>query len=217
MKKKASMNYLDLLAWIKAEGSKMVGASIQNIYYNGELLWMKIKAKGMGTTTFVVEPGRRAHYTTQQLQAPERLHPFAGGLRKYAKGGRITEVSALGYDRVLKVEISRGGEKHYLIAELVPRGVIAFLNSDLEILYANEYKEMKDRIIKRGEKYVPPPGPSFDPFNDLDELKERIKRGKDVVRGLIIGQKLSADVAEEVLFRAKVNKNKKVKELTDKK
>ena len=35
MKKKASMNYLDLLAWIKAEGSKMVGASIQNIYYNG--------------------------------------------------------------------------------------------------------------------------------------------------------------------------------------
>ncbi len=215
MKKKTSMSYLDLLAWINAVGEKLSGASIQNVYYRDGLLWMKIKPKGMSTSTLLIEPAKRIHLTTQSLQAPERLHPFAGGLRKYIKGGRITGIRTLGYDRIAAIEVNRGGERYELIAELVPRGVVVLLDKDGKILYANEYKEIRDRVIKRLEKYAPPPGPSWDPFKDLDELGERIKKGKDVVRGLIIGQKLPAEVAEEALYRLNIDKKKKPKELSE--
>ena len=215
MKKKLSMSYLDVLAWVNVVGRGLEGASVQNLYYKDGLLWLKLKPRGSGTRVLLMEPGRRVHLTSQSLEAPERLHPFAGGLRKYLRGGKVLELSTLGHDRIVRIKVGRGGEEYQLIVELVPRGVAVLLDKENKILYANEYKEMKDRKIKRLEKYVPPPGPSFDPFKDLDEMLERIKRGKDVVRGLIIGQKLPAEVAEEALYRAGIEKSKKPKELGD--
>ena len=214
MKRKTSMSYLDLLAWVESSGKSIEGSTINNVYYRDGLLWMKLKRRGSGTITLIAEPGRRAHLTPNPPEAPERLHPFAGGLRKYLKGAKVTSINTLGHDRILKISVNRGGEEYNLIVELVPRGVAVLTDSESTILYANEYKEMRDRVIKRKEKYVPPPSPDFDPFRDLDNLEERIKKGKDVVRGLIIGQKLPADFAEEVLFRANVRKDKKPKELT---
>jgi len=209
LKRKLSMNYLDVIAWV-SRSSPLIGASVQNVYYKDGLLWIKLKPKGAGTVALVAEPGRRVHLTRSPPEAPERVHPFAGGLRKYLRGARIRGVKTVGYDRVVELDFERAK----LVIELVPRGVAVLLSPEGEILYANEYKEMKDRKIKRGEKYKPPPGPSWHPFEDLGGLEERIKRGKDVVRGLIIGQKIPADVAEEVLFRAKVKKDKKPEELT---
>ncbi len=215
MKKKTSMSYLDALSWIRAYADALKGSSVQNVYYKDGLLWMKIKVKGKGTSVLLAEPGRRLHLTSSPPEAPERLHPFAGGLRKYIKSARIRNVETVGYDRVVKITMQRGDEEYSLIVELVPRGVAVLLDSDGKILYANEYKEMRDRKIKRLEEYKPPPGPSWDPFKDLDSLKERISKGKDVIRGLVIGQKLPADFAEEVLFRAGVDKKKKPKELKE--
>ena len=214
MKRKTSMSYLDLLSWIRNSGEELKGSTINNIYYKDGLLWMKLKKRGAGTVVLIAEPGRRVHLTESPPEAPERLHPFAGGLRKYIKGSRVIDVRTVGYDRVLNLELGRGDERYKLIVELVPRGVALLTDKDDVILYANEYKEMRDRVIKRKEKYVPPPSPNFDPFNDLENLDERIKKGKDVVRGLIIGQKLPADFAEEVLFRAGIEKSKKPKDLT---
>ena len=214
MKKKLSMNYLDVLVWTE-NNKRLLGASVQNVYYKEGLLWMKLKPKGSGAVTLIAEPGRRVHLTASPPEAPERLHPFAGGLRKYLRGARLKEIGTVGHDRVLKLTFERGGESYDLIVELVPRGVAVLVGPGGEILYANEYKEMRDRKIKRGEQYKPPPGPDFDPFEDLENLKDRIAKGKDVVRGLVIGQKVPADVAEEVLYRAGVDKSKKPKELSE--
>ena len=214
MKKKLSMNYLDVLVWTE-NNKQLLGASVQNVYYKDGLLWMKLKPKGSGAVTLIAEPGRRVHLTASPPEAPERLHPFAGGLRKYLRGARLKEIGTVGYDRVLKLTFERGGESYDLIVELVPRGVAVLVGPNGEIFYANEYKEMRDRKIKRGEHYKPPPGPDFDPFKDLENLKDRIAKGKDVVRGLVIGQKVPADVAEEVLYRAGVDKSKKPKELSE--
>lgn len=213
MKKKASMNYLDVVAWIR-KNEDLIGSTVQNVYYKDGLMWMKLKGKGSGTKALIAEPGRRIHLTPSPPEAPERLHPFAGGLRKFLKSAKLTSIKTVGYDRVVEMNFSKGGEVYKLMIELVPRGVIALLDPENKILYANEYKEMRDRSIKRGELYKPPPGPTFDPFNDLEELGERIKKGKDVVRGLVIGQKVPGDVAEEVLFRAGVAKDKKPSEVS---
>ncbi|ALU12489.1 hypothetical protein EYM_04410 [Ignicoccus islandicus DSM 13165] len=214
MKRKTSMNLLDLIAWVNKYGKRLEGSVIQNAYYNGKLLWLKLRSK-TGNVTLLIEPGKAAYVTSRKLQAPERLHPFAGGLRKYLNGGKIISVDVLGHDRILSISIMARGEEFRLIGELIPRGVITLIDKDGKILYANEYKEMRDRVIKRLEKYVPPPSPQFDPFTDLDDLKERISKGKDVVRGLVLGQKLPADVAEEVIARANVDKSKKPRDLTE--
>ncbi len=214
MKRKNSMNLLDLIAWVTRYGKELEGSVIQNVYYNGEFSWIKLRGK-KGNAVLLLEPGRAVYLTSRKLQAPEKLHPFAGGLRKYLNGGRIASVEVLGNDRVISITVNSRGEEYRLIGELVPRGVLVLVDKEGKILYANEYKEMRDRSIKRLEKYVPPPSPQFNPFEDLEGLEERIAKGKDVVRGLVIGQKLPADVAEEVLERAGVDKKEKPSELSE--
>ena len=212
---KKSMTTIDLLAWLTETRDKLLGARIVNIYSANNIFLLKIWGK-TGKETLLLEPGRRIHLTRYEHRVSEQKQPIplVSGLRKYIRNGRIIDVKQVGTDRIVEITIGASGDTYKLIVELVPRGLLLLLNKNNKIVYSTEYREMRDRIIRRGVEYKPPPPPPDVMSLTVDEALELVRRGKDIVRGLVRGLGIPGELAEEVLSRLGLEKNTKSKEIS---
>ncbi len=206
---KRTMNVIDLIAWIKGNADKLKGARINNVYGDRGLVWFKLRTKE-GTETLIMQPGVRLNLTKRSLKAPEKILPFIGGLRKHVRDGVIEEVKLPAFDRLIEFYVISKGRSYKLVLELLPRGVLVLIDEEGKILQASEYKEMRDRVIKIKEKYKYPPLNEVNPLEmTSEEALKLAKKGKDLIRGLVRGLKIPPDVAEEILARLGLEKNKK--------
>ncbi len=211
---KKSMTTIDLLAWIVENKERLLGARIVNIYSSNNMFLLKIWGK-KDKEMLLLEPGRRIHLTRYEHRVEERkiLTPIVSGLRKYVRGGKIIDVRQVGTDRIIEILIGTSEARYKLVVELIPRGLLLLLSDDNKVIYSTEYREMRDRVIRRGVEYKPPPPPPNINKLTLDEALELIKRGKDLVRGLVRGLGLPGEVAEEVLTRLGLEKSLKTKDV----
>ncbi len=210
------MTGIDLAAWIAEQRDNIIGARIVNVYHvPPDIVVIKLRTRLGENKLLLIQAACRLHITRRSYEKESKMTSFAGALRKCIRDGIIEDIEQVGLDRICVLKVRAHGERFKLIAELLPRGDIVVVNSDDTILYALHYTEMKDRAIKRGEKYIPPPRLAEDPTSLApQELLEKISRGKDVVRGLVLGLGIPGEVAEEVLHRAGVEKHKAPSELT---
>ena len=213
---KKSMTTLDLLAWLAETRSKLVDARIVNIYSSNSLFLLKLWGKN-GKEILLLEPGRRIHLTRYEHRVEEQKTPtpLVSGLRKYIRNSRIIDVKQLGTDRIVEIIVHSSGVNYKLVLELIPRGLLLLLNENGEIIYSTEYREMRDRIIRRGIKYKPPPPPPNVLELSTSKALELVKRGKDLVRGLVRGLGIPGELAEEVIARLGLEKNLKTKNLSE--
>ncbi|GAB6147534.1 ribosome rescue protein RqcH [Stetteria hydrogenophila] len=204
------MSNIDLHA-VTARLSRLSGARLANFYEEQGVYLARLK--GAGEELVVIEPGVRMHAT-------RRLKP-SGGVqrdrlsllaRKWLRGLRLEGVRQLDFDRVAFLEF-KGGWRLYV--ELVPRGVAALVSPDGVIVGASRYVEMRDRAVRPGVKYEPPP-PSGSVLPDVDPgvLRDRLRGQRDVVRGLVRGLGLPGEAAEEAAFRAGVEPQRSPEELS---
>jgi predicted ribosome quality control (RQC) complex YloA/Tae2 family protein len=207
-----SMSILDLEAWLRTTGSRLVGARLANVYQAGEALLLRFKAPGLEYLV-VAEPGRRIH-ATKRIQPPPALKqaPLLALARKYLRGRRLDGVKRLGYDRIAVLEFQGG---YRLVVELVPRGILALLDESGTVMAASRYLELRDRVVKPKQPYKPPPPPARDPLKPPtpEELAGILAGQRDVVRGLVRGLGLPGEAAEEAAHRAGVPLNAKPGEL----
>ncbi len=210
---KNSMSVVDVYACIKEISNVLKDARISNIYNIGkEIFVFKLKSK-IRDYMLLVEPGRRIHLTQYRLELPRTPSPICMGLRKYLRGGIMVSITQLGFDRIVSLEIKRG-VIYKVIAEIMPRGVLCLLGDQSKIIYTSEVKKFKDRIVKTGATYIPPPGSSLKLTElTVEEFLERIRGSPDVVRGIVRGLGLPGEFAEETCFRAGIEKTVKPPDL----
>jgi len=193
------MTYIDLVAWVNESLDKIKGARIVNVYYTGKYWLMKIHRDGK--KYLVLEPSHRINLTTIEPQR-KYIDKLTAFLRKHVNGGFIRELNIVDRERIASIDIEKGNRKYIVYLELIPRGFLVITDNDNRILYASRFAEMRDRKIKIGEKYALPPG-NIDILNTpSDKLLELMKKGKDLVRGLVKGWKIPGEIAEEILYRA---------------
>lgn len=211
---KKSMTTIDLLAWLVENRERLLGARVVNIYSSNNLFLLKIWSK-KGKELLLLEPGRRIHLTRYEHRVGEQKAPtpLVSGLRKYIRGSKIIDVRQVGTDRIAEITVEIANTCYRLIVELMPRGLLLLLDSSGKIIYSTEYREMRDRVIHRGIEYRPPPPPPDINKLTLDEALELIKRGKDLVRGLVRGLGLPSEVAEEILARLGLEKSLKTRDI----
>lgn len=196
-----SMSNVDLYA-VVSRLSGLRGARLANFYEESGVYLARLK--GAGEAVLALEPGVRMHAT-------KRLKP-SGGVqrdklallaRKHLRGSRLEGVGQVDFDRVAWLEF-RGGWRLYV--ELVPRGVAALVSPEGVIVGASRYAEMRDRVVRPGVEYKPPP-PSGSPLPrvDPDTVKSGLRGQRDVVRGLVRGLGLPGEAAEEAAHRAGVD------------
>lgn len=124
---------------------------------------------------------------------------FCMFLRKHLGQGRLRKIKQENFERVVEFHIDCK-EKYILIFELFSKGNLILCDKDYKILYPLHSKRFKDRVVKRGEKYVYPPS-SFKGFEGF-KLAD-----KNLVKTLALDYGLGGLYSEEICLRAGIDKN----------
>jgi len=199
---KRSMDVIDIYVWVQKYKSQIESCKIDNIYHNGFYWTFKLRCPGTGKRILKIEPGVRIHFSIIELHT-KKIDKLAAFLRKHIRNGSISLIEQLGWERILRLTVRRGDKTYYIYIEIIPRGFFVITNEKNVIIYANRFAELRDRKIRIGEPYSPPPPSKVSLLDiELDTLIERVRKGRDLVRGIVKGLGLPGMVAEEVLFRA---------------
>ncbi len=207
---KKSMDIVDIYAWIRLYGEALTGCIIDNAY-RAKYYWLiKLRCKS-GDKLLKIEPSQRIHFSTSEPSS-KSIDKFTSYLRAHVRGGKVTSISQPWWERVVVLETRRGDHalRHYI--EIIPRGVWAVTSIDDKILYASRFVELRDRAIRVGVKYNPPPTGGLSPLvNTSEELVSALMAGKDLVRGVVSEWGLPGYIAEEILLRSGLIREKNEK------
>ncbi|UCE95366.1 MAG: NFACT family protein [Candidatus Bathyarchaeota archaeon] len=190
----------------------LIGSRIKNIYQiDGRTVVLKLHLPSQPALSLLMESGKRLHLTSYALAKPKRPPAFCMALRKHIRNGTITEINQYEFERIVIIKVRARQEEFRIVLELFGHGNIILIDSQNFIKQAISFKTMRDRSILRGKLFqqAPPSGknPMSLKFSDLKELKSL--KGFEVIKALSKFLSISGIYAEEILFRAQVDKSKK--------
>ncbi|HIQ24008.1 MAG TPA: fibronectin-binding domain-containing protein [Pyrodictium delaneyi] len=200
IKRKRSMTSFDVAAVVR-ELSQLQGLRLNNIYQVGEVILLRLKGPGRDARVAIV-PGERIHITSFDVSDKGMPPPFIMGIRKHIRGASLVEVKQRGFDRIVEMVFENSGRRYKLIAEILPRGVAVLVDENGRILQLDEQRVMKDRVLKRGTSYVPPPGSSFHPLElSVEHIASAVKNDGEAARVISRALGYPGEVVEEALAR----------------
>ncbi len=145
---------------------------------------------------------------TRYVISADRPDNLAIISRKMLGNRRIQSVEQVNFDRILRFNTEDGS----IILELFGDGNVILTDADGTIVYALHERDWRDRSIRRGLEYQPPPAPRLHPGISQDEFAS-VFTAKDVVRSLVRAG-IPPIYAEEACTLAGVDKNTPTSELT---
>ncbi len=192
------------------ELKQIEGGRIDKVYHDGEKIWLRIYASGIGERDLVFWPGV---FFISQYKRPSSTEPssFCMLLRKHLMGQRIIFVRKKGFERIIEIET----KDNIIVFEIFSKGNVILCDKEYMILMPMKIQLWKDREILPKKQYKYPPDIT-NPFSlDFDEFKKMFKSQKKVVTLLATSLALSGKYAEELCKRAGIEKNKKCSELEE--
>lgn len=216
---KETLTSFDLAAIVLELKEQLEGARIQNIYQTkGKILILKLHRSNRPTMNLLVEPGKRLHLTSYQIEKPQKPPSFCMALRKHLRNSVITEISQHKFERIFSLKARTREGEYCLLIELFGDGNAILVDPQGTIKQALRFKRMRDREILRGKPFRHAPSSGKSPLNvsstDLSELKKQ--EGLEIVKALTKSLSISGQYSEEVLLRAHVDKTKRVETLQNK-
>ncbi len=137
-------------------------------------------------------------------------------LRHHLDNARLVSINQLASERILEFVFSSAKGELKLIVELFSKGNIVLLNDQGVIVDAAELQHWKDRTIRPGFLYSPPPASADFASISKDQFSSLIlSSGKSsVVKVMAVDVGLSGTYAEEVCSIARLEKDRQPKELS---
>lgn len=217
-KMKEKMSSFDIAALIFEFNQAIKGARIDNIYQiNRSTILLKLHQRSQPPVYLLAEAGKRIHMTSYAVKRPAKPTSFCMALRKHLKNGRITELNQREFERTVVIHVSTKDGEFQLVLELFGGGNIILVNPENKVLQARFYRKMKDRTVRRDETFLHAPPSGKNPLRltrqEFEEIKGLSKL--EVVRALTKFLSIGGLYAEEVLLRAKVDKNKPCEDLAE--
>ncbi|WP_440059835.1 ribosome rescue protein RqcH [Thermogladius sp. 4427co] len=195
---KNSMDVIDTYATARVLNEKLKGCYLDNFYSAGFYWVMKIRCKE-GLFNVKIEPGVRFHVSNLE-PGEKKVDPLTIFIRRGLGNARITGITQLGWERIVLVNLSLREGSYNLIVELLPRGVLVVSDPENRIVFASRRVEMKDRAIKTGLVYKPPPSLGKSPFSE--DLVDTLYGFDTLIKGVTRGWGLPGYIGEEILYRA---------------
>lgn len=217
-RRKTSMSWLDLKIWLQEQREIIEKSYVDNLYYIKDKSILIIKLYNSLRSSYywlIVEPSKRMSVSFSNLKLEEVSEKPQKIWRTLLKDCRIHSLYQIPCERILYIEVECGKTLRKVVVELLPRGVVCVLDNQGRIMLCSEYRHMKDRVLKPGIPYIPPPIVSkcLDSLaNVLDELRTRID--DEVVKVLIKEIGLPPEIAEGIVFQCNL-KSRKLSHLTN--
>jgi len=207
------------LNYVLRELQHLVGAKLEQVYQLGkEEIVMQFHVPNTGKQILRIVLGKLMYLASIKGSMPEKPPGFCLHLRKRLKSARLREISQLGFERIVAFFFETKDAKFRLIVELFSKGNIVLCNEDGKIISVLERQEWKDRSVKPGQVYDYPKKE----FNFLTITEQEMssflnKSDKEsLVKSLALDLGLGGVYAEEMCIQAKVDKNLKPNQLSDK-
>lgn len=208
------MSGLDLTA-LTAELQSLLPLWVGKIYqYDNTKFGFRFNGEDKARHLFFIEIGRRAHRVPALPPAPKNPSGYSMYLRKFLDGGKILSVTQKSIERVVILEIGKGGGRLNLIIELFDEGNLIVTDEQFVIQNALKKRRFREREIVSGERYEIE---GVDLADLAREAFEEILRSqeKDLVRAVAVGLMFGGVMAEELCLRAGVEKAFPTQYLTD--
>jgi predicted ribosome quality control (RQC) complex YloA/Tae2 family protein len=203
---KLGLTSLDLLAIVKELNSALISARIDNVYQlEDESFLIRLHAKS-GQANIIIDLGRRLNVTNFKYPTPEKPSPFATYLRRYLSSAKVESLGQVDFDRIIYIDLSRGEERFRVYFELFGDGNAIVTNRYGRIKYAISYRVMKDRTIKYGMEYIPPPQRGHDISTSIgvDEIRsQKFNLARTFTRVF----NLPSEMVEEAILRSLLDPN----------
>lgn len=215
MKRREMLTALDVLAVAHELDARLKGAFVDKVHQlapDDVLLRLNVKGE-RGKANLLVMGGQRAYVTSLEVKVPPSPSSFAAGMRKRVSNAVIESVEQVGFDRMLRIRLAKGGAPFELVVEMLPDGTVALLSEGVVELVAKP-KVFRGRRVTPKETYVPP-SPNADP-RGMDRASLAAAAGEGPVgRALARGAGLGPGLAEEVLARAGLDAKRPCDRVTD--
>jgi len=184
---KTELNFLEL-GFLVQELQSCVGSRVDRIYEPDGFMFQLHKS---GTGKLFLRMSNKVLWLSKgKLLAPESVSGFCSLLRARLEGKKLTNLEQLGSERIVSFTFQTQTETYYLIVELFSKGNIILTDSNKRILAATEERAWKDREIKRGVQYAPPPAKK-----NLFELKpDDITGDEKLLASLGFGKLLAHEI-----------------------
>lgn len=202
---------------IVSELQELVGSYLDKIYQisRSEII-IRINNKNKNQKENIyVRNGELFCITQKRFEAPKKPPTFAMTLRKYLLNGKISKIVQYEFDRIIKINVLKKDGEYTLVFELFKNGNIILLDPERKIILPLYVQRWSHRKLKTHEIYTPPPS-QINPF-DIKEnkfLEVLVSSDKDIVRTLASRVNLGGVYSEEICFRAGIDKNTKISDLS---
>ena len=210
---KSTLSSFDVRALV-AEWQRLVGGHIDKAYQRDEEVILRINAPGGGKAELYSKSGQWLCLHEVERK-PETPPAFAQTLRRLLDNARITSVEQRGFDRIAIFAVERGPDTCRIIFELFGKGNLVVVKGDTTVACLSP-QTYRDRTVRPDEPYAFP-ATGLDPLElDRRGFADAIRGAKgQIVRVLASVLNLGGQYAEELCLRANLDKESKVKDLTD--
>jgi predicted ribosome quality control (RQC) complex YloA/Tae2 family protein len=211
---KLSLTSIDLLAILRELKSILISTRIENVYNLDDWGFLfRLHGPG-GNLDLLLELGRRLNITTFKYPLPPSPSPHAMNIRRLLSSAIIKSIEQVDLDRIACLTVEKSGRVLNVYLELLGEGNVIITDESGKILYALRQKTMRDRSVRTGVMYRPPParGESIYSSPKIDEIRsEKV----NIVRSLTKYYNLPPEFVEECLVRSSVDPNLPSSEISE--
>lgn len=191
---------------------KVIDSFVRNIYEIApEALAFKVFKPRVGGGELWVVAGYGVFYTEKTVEKESEPPKHVAELRRILVGKKIVELSQLEGERIVFIGFDDSG----LYVECMPPGNIVFVKNNVVEWLLKKFMA-KDRVVKKGETYKPPP---FKPSTSLKKVTtdsiRTLPSKTSVIAALSRDLGLGGKFGEEIVHRAGLEKSAKIRDLTD--
>jgi predicted ribosome quality control (RQC) complex YloA/Tae2 family protein len=217
------LSHFDLHFLINEFQETLKDQRIDTFYIDNDILYLKVYVKSKGNF-FLVNKISKFIYLDTNKKTNSNIVPksFTLALRKYLKNGYIRDIKQIQNERIIIITVEKKEneeiKKFNLIIELFLNGNIVITDENDKIINLYLRRNFKDRTLKIGETYQIPENNKINIFNlDDNFFKEKLNKSNlEIVKFIAIEFGIGGKYAEEICFRAKIDKKKECSKLENK-
>ncbi|MBI4173731.1 MAG: NFACT family protein, partial [Candidatus Aenigmarchaeota archaeon] len=208
MERKAEITAFDV-RFLAQELQAFVGGRVKKIYQQGGTFCFVLKS-GKAEANLLVDAGI-AYLAAARPTAGRKPSDFCMLLRKYLEGKTVRAIRQPGFERIVEIRVSDA----FVAIELLRPANVILCDASGKIIMPWQRQAFKDRQLLPGVTYLHPPQVTDPMALSQADFQSLLAASQNMAVVFLAALGFGGRYAEEICFRAGIDKKKESRALTD--